>query len=689
VLGEPITTATDVYALGVLMYELLCGHLPYPRAERGETSWAKAIVDERPEPFTRAIERRRDDAVADAAEARGTTTGFMRRLLRGDLERVVQRALQKTPEARYGSVAAFAADIRAWLDGRALPGGSRRYRIVKFVRRHRVGAATTVLMLLLVAFGIGAIVYQARETARQAQAVSAVKDFLLSLFTASSPNEARGRDLSVRELLERGRRQIEHNLAAQPVLRADLQGALGRIYFQLGLYEQAEALQRSALSVAAPPDSDADSVLRRQLAETLGARSKFAEAETLLARASAVFERPGGDRSEQIRTWIARSEIAHRQDQAAAAEQAAVAAVARAAADPDAVAPELLGNALSAQGMAEWDRRNLPLSESLYREALRIHRAAFGDLDLRVATDRQNLTLALRNLGRYAEALEQARLTVGVVEKILGPQHPDLSRALFTLGTTLYHMARYPEAEAVLRRGVAVARDALGDHALTATALNNLGLVLMDWHGLDEAERVYTESMRISTEQLGPNHNSTLIAASNLACVHTRQGKLEQAEAELRDLLAREQAAAIKDQVWELNRLGDVRRQRGDWREAVDLHRRALQQAQALFAANARQPALSRYYLALALIDGGQNAEAERELRAALDAWRALLPPAGAHPFAASARLALGRLLAAQPAHRREGVALLQESTALRERFFGAADARTAEAREALAAVVR
>jgi serine/threonine-protein kinase len=148
-----------------------------------------------------------------------------------------------------------------------------------------------------------------------------------------------------------------------------------------------------------------------------------------------------------------------------------VAAVARAAADPDAVAPELLGNALSAQGMAEWDRRNLPLSESLYREALRIHRAAFGDLDLRVATDRQNLTLALRNLGRYAEALEQARLTVGVVEKILGPQHPDLSRALFTLGTTLYHMARYPEAEAVLRRGVAVARDPLGDHALTATAL--------------------------------------------------------------------------------------------------------------------------------------------------------------------------------------------------------------------------
>jgi serine/threonine protein kinase/Tfp pilus assembly protein PilF len=689
VLGEPITTATDVYALGVLLYELLSGHLPYARAERGDVSWAKAIVEEQPEPLTRAIARSAarpiDADEGDIASTRSATFAALRRTVRGDLDRIVQHALEKAPEARYGSVTAFADDVRAYLDGRALPGGNRRYRLAKFMRRHRVGVAMTALTIVLAGAGIGGVVYQARQTAREAQAVSAVKDFLLSLFAASSPNEAKGRDLSVRELLDRGRTQIERNLSAQPEVRSELQGALGRIYFQLGIYEQAEVLQRNALADAST-DANTRAILSRHLAETLASRGNVKDAEPLASSASIALEN-AGDPPERVRAWITRSTIAQRLGKAAQAEQFAMRA-AKLARDP-AIPPELLGNALSAQGLAEWDLRNVMQSEALYREALQIHRTAFGDVDLRVATDRQNLTLALRNLGRYQEALEECRANIYIVEKILGPTHPDLSRALYTLGTTLYHMARYEEAEPVLRRGVAVARASLGDHPTTATALNNLGLVLMDWHGLDEAEQVYREALRIATTQLGPNHNSALITASNLGYVHGRQGKLELAESELRDVLARDRAAGLKDEVWELNRLGEVRRQRGDWREAIGLHRQALKESIELFAPNARQTALSHFYLGLALSDAGDKAEAESELRAAIAAYRALLPPDGAHPFSASARLALGRLLAAQPEAHDEGVALLREAVALREQFLGADDARTLEARQALAAVTR
>jgi serine/threonine protein kinase/Tfp pilus assembly protein PilF len=689
VLGEPITTATDVYALGVLLYELLSGHLPYARAERGDVSWAKAIVEEQPEPLTRAIARSAarpiDADEGDIASARSATFAALRRTVRGDLDRIVQHALEKAPEARYGSVTAFADDVRAYLDGRALPGGNRRYRLAKFMRRHRVGVAMTALTIVLAGAGIGGVVYQARQTAREAQAVSAVKDFLLSLFAASSPNEAKGRDLSVRELLDRGRTQIERNLSAQPEVRSELQGALGRIYFQLGIYEQAEVLQRNALADAST-DANTRAILSRHLAETLASRGNLKDAEPLASSASIALEN-AGDPPERVRAWITRSTIAQRLGKAAQAEQFAMRA-AKLARDP-AIPPELLGNALSAQGLAEWDLRNVMQSEALYREALQIHRTAFGDVDLRVATDRQNLTLALRNLGRYQEALEECRANIYIVEKILGPTHPDLSRALYTLGTTLYHMARYEEAEPVLRRGVAVARASLGDHPTTATALNNLGLVLMDWHGLDEAEQVYREALRIATTQLGPNHNSALITASNLGYVHGRQGKLELAESELRDVLARDRAAGLKDEVWELNRLGEVRRQRGDWREAIGLHRQALKESIELFAPNARQTALSHFYLGLALSDAGDKAEAESELRAAIAAYRALLPPDGAHPFSASARLALGRLLAAQPEAHDEGVALLREAVALREQFLGADDARTLEARQALVAVTR
>ena len=688
VLGEPVTTATDVYALGVLLYELLCGHSPYARAERGEISWPKAIVEESPESLTRALSRssRTDGAEHrdnDIVATRGTPERLMRKFLRGDLERITRRALEKSPEARFPSVGAMADDLLAHLEGRALPGGNRRYRLAKFMRRHRVGVAAAVVIATLAIAGVAGIVYQARETARQAQTVTTVKDFLIGIFNASSPNEAKGRDLSVRELLDRGSSQIEHSLETQPQLRSEMQGVLGRIYFQLGLYDQARALQVSALAASRTSAPLNVAALERQYAETLAARGDFAEAERVVDEASLAIDENNAGSLERIRTLIARSGVEQKAGKSELAEAYAASAVALARASD--VSPEILGNALNAQGLAEWDLRNVQQSEALYREALKIHRDLFGDDDLRVANDRQSLTLALRNLGRYDEALEQARLNVAILEKILGPRHPDLSRGYSTLGTTLYHMGRYEEAEPALRHSVAVARDSLGDNPLTATAMNNLGLVLTDWHGLDEAEQLYKDAIKIYTAYVTPGHNNLLISMSNLGYVHTLQGKLALAESELRDVLARDRQYHLKDEVWELNRLGLVRRLRGDWKEAETLHRQALIESTTLFAPNSRQTALSHYYLGAALADGGQTREAESELRASLAAFKVLIPPNGDHPFAASARLALGSLLAANADTRTEGLSMLREASELRTRFFGADDPRTLQARETLA----
>ena len=681
VLGDTITTATDVYAIGVLLYELLCGRLPYARADAGSISFSKAVVEEAPEPVHRALGRvsTRGASGADLAAARGAALPHLRRALRGDLDRIAQRALAKSPEARYATVGALAADLSAFVQGRAISGGTRVYQIAKFAQRYWLALVAAASIFAIVLASAIALAWQARQIEHEARNTLQVKDFLFGLFTAVDPHEARGRNISATELLDRGAERIRRDNTLDAAQRAEIEGTLGRIYYQLGRYEPALALQQNAQRVRA-----GDPALQRQLAETYAARGDLAHAEQFAAQASAALDAAGADPAERIRAWIARANVAQLQGKAAFGEQCAERAVALAR-DPS-VARELLGDALSAQGLLEWDLRNVPKSEALYREALQIHRDALGDLDLRVATDRQDLTLALRNLGRYDEALVQARATLAVEEKILGAQHPDISRALFSLGATLYHMAQYEEAERVLRRGVAVARSSLGDNTTTATALNNLGLVLMDWHGVDEAERVFSEAQHIYAALPGSNHNNALIVASNLAYVHGLQGHFELAEKELREVLAADRAAGIRDQVWELNRLGEVLRQRGDWRAAADLHREALQQSNALFAPNSRQVALSHMDLGLALGAGGQLDEAIAELSAALDAFRALLPPDGAHPWAASARLALGRLLVERPERRADGLRLLAEAAELREKFLGSADARTVQARAALQA---
>ena len=218
VLGEPITVATDEYALGTLLYQLLSGHFPYRRAERGEIGWSKAIVEEPAEPIERAIDRPpRDGAdAADIAAARGVSVAGLKRALRGDLERVLQRALAKSPEARYPTVGAFAEDLRAHLEGRALSGGTRTYRLRKFVARHWLPLAAGATALLAIVAGAGGIAWEARQrqlaaesALHEAQTAAAVKDFVLGLFEKANPNATQGKVVTLRDAVDLGVQRLD------------------------------------------------------------------------------------------------------------------------------------------------------------------------------------------------------------------------------------------------------------------------------------------------------------------------------------------------------------------------------------------------------------------------------------------------------------------------------------------------
>jgi len=693
VLGEPITTATDVYAIGVLLYELLCGRLPYARADAGAISWAKAVVEEAPESFNRALVREggttQRPTGETAAAARGTNLSTLRRVLRGDLDRIVQRALAKEPDARYPSVIAIADDLRAFVDGRAISGGSRRYSLRKFARRHWLPlAAGATLLLTLSASGM-AIVWQARQTAHEARTTRAVKDFLFGLFTAVDPREAKGREISAHELLDRGAKRIERNRLLDAEQKAEIEGSLGRIYYQLGLFDPAGKLQENAIKALSATSAQA-LLLAQTEAERADTLNDLGDMKAAVVLADDAMQKidalPEATPIDRARALHARARIALNQRDFAAAKRYAIAELAIAHATE--VDAGILFKALLVAGGASWGLTENDAAESYYREALAVaSREAQADPDdLDVAVAQTDVAMALANKSRFREQEQLEQLALATEQKVLGPDHP-LTMALHRdLGLAYYHLGNYAQARATFEQVLAAQRAKLGNDspAIAGTEIN-LGLVLADSGDLDAAERTSGDALAVFQKKYGRQFQGTQLALGDLGAVHMLQGKLDSAEAELVEVSDQEKKLnpGDKGSVVTNYRLGELRRLRGDAQAAAEIQRNALAAAQEKNGESSRFTAMTHHLLALALRDQGDNAGAERELRAALASYAGYIPQAE-HPLAATTRYELGLLLVQRDETRLEGIRLLGEAVTLREKFFGKNESPTKQAQAAL-----
>lgn len=553
VLGEAVTTATDVYALGAVLYELLSGHRAH-RFERYTPLEIERTVcrDDPPPPSevaSRAGTRRHRDGREEMVDpgavalARGTTPDRLRRELAGDLDAIVLTALQKDPARRFHSAEALLGDLERWRTG--LPVRARRdtmgYRTRKFVSRHRWPVAGAGLLVLAIAAGIGATLWQAGQARQEARRARGVTEFLIGLFEVANPEESRGREITARELLALGVRGLDTALVGDPRTQVDLLRALGVIHRNLGLYNEADTLLRRGAALAETVDGG-DGVVTAGLLTDLGAvlryQGSISAADSVLTRALAIRRRRLGREHPEVALTMGELANTHH----AAGDDSTAEALFQQVLSLDTIAHGA-GSLVLASDLdnfaamlldADRPERAIPL----IRQGLAIRLAQLDSLHPSVLNSLHNLGAALRALDSLEQAERVARLVLAGYRRLHPDGHPDVAFSLHSLGSVLEDAGNYPEADSAYREAIALRSRFLGPtHWLTLGTLNNLGTMRFrsgDLAGAEQAMREVVEGQRAA---LGPDHHYTVTAVNNLGVILREQGRHAEAEPLLRQAL--------------------------------------------------------------------------------------------------------------------------------------------------------
>jgi eukaryotic-like serine/threonine-protein kinase len=516
ILGRAVTTGSDVYALGVVLYEMLTGLRPYTvPASASQLELERSICVSDPQRPSAAVRRATESGPAEGqsqmaaiAMARGMTAEKLYRKLQGDIDAIIMRALRKEPQHRYGSVEQLADDLRRYLSQEPVHArqGNWLYYSQRFVHRHTFGvAASAIFLTLIISFAVAMSIQTQRVAAerdraeQESERAETVSEFMLGVFSAADPFEHQGREITARELLDRAGRSVRDDLSQHPEVRARLLESIGRAYRRRGDTDRAVSYLEDAVHI------------RKQVHDTDGSATVTALAEL------AVTLRQSGDVEGSARALKEATALVHEHKLEKSMAYA-----------------RLLAN----YGRLELDAGNLMAARHHFEQSLQLTREVLGPQDQEVAVVLIELARAFQWSDNLQAAERAAREAVNIFEVTVQPMHPDRVLAETRLGEVLHLQNRINDAAPLFLNSLEKQTQLYGkDSRQVADVLDSLSRIRRSQGMLEEAESYARDALRANSIAVGEDHTETAYYRTALSAMLTRRGKYAEAEAELRRAL--------------------------------------------------------------------------------------------------------------------------------------------------------